>query len=196
MCTPVRAYWYPLPIKGQVCRDVEGYISYGGIDIATDLILLLLPQWKIWHLQMPLLRKLAVAIVMSFAALAVAAGVMRLPFILKATQKGFDKTWDGMDLTIWSTAELTLGIGCASAPALRAFFTQNSSPAVAGAVRSLNQWVERSIANTANRGGTALQSSSDETDTITAVGSSEMAEAGDVKKVAGIYRVEVGSDVC
>ena len=185
VCTPVRAYWSLLPIEGQVCYDMAGYISYGGIDIITDIILLVLPQWKIWHLKMPWLRKLAVAIVMSFAALAVAAGVMRLPSIVKTTLTSSDKTWDGMELTIWSTSELTLGIGCASAPALRAFFAQKNSPAMA--FRSLHEWVERSVQNVARPGGDPLQSFVVESDPVGATRDEEKANISYQKTVTEVY---------
>lgn len=125
VCSPLKAYWSLLPIKGQKCYDAQGYKSYGFLDVAIDVYLLALPQYKIWSMRMELHRKIAVGTVMSFALLAIVGGVMRLPFIFK-TMESYDSSWVGMELTVWSSLELTLGIACTCAPALRAFFTRKN----------------------------------------------------------------------
>jgi hypothetical protein len=150
VCKPLKAYWSPLPIKGQKCSDVQGYKSYGFIDIAFDVYLLILPQYKIWNMRMELHRKIAVGTVMSFALLAIVASVMRLPFIFK-TMNSYDSSWVGMELTVWSSLELTLGISCTCAPALRAFFTRKNL-AVIGRLHTLQDRIEQSLRSAA--GGT------------------------------------------
>ena len=139
VCTPLHAYWAPLPVHGQRCYDVEGFISYGGIDVAVDLWLMLIFQIKIWRMKLPLSKRLSIGLIMSLAGLAVAATVMRIPFILKACLH-VDKTWDGMELTLWSTGELTIGITCASAPALRAYFTKKHRHVLVGRLHSMGEW--------------------------------------------------------
>jgi hypothetical protein len=162
VCKPLKAYWSLLPIKGQKCYDAQGYKSYGFIDIALDVYLLILPQYKIWNMRMELHRKIAVGTVMSFALLAIVASVMRLPFIFK-TMDSYDSSWVGMELTIWSSLELTLGIACTCAPALRAFFTRKNL-AVIGRMHTLQDTIEQSVRSEV--GGTTRktgQSKSEET---------------------------------
>jgi hypothetical protein len=103
---------------------------------------MLMFQWKIWNMKLPLSKKISIALIMSFAGLAVAATVMRIPYILKACLH-VDKPWDGMELTLWSSGELVLGILCASAPALRAFFTRKSRHILAGRLHSMQEWASR-----------------------------------------------------
>jgi hypothetical protein len=153
VCTPIHAAWNLLHIPGQRCHDDVGYQTHGATDVALDIYLLMLPQWKIWRLRIPLRQKVAVGVVMSFAALAVAAGTMRMPYIWKMTSSEGDKTWTGMEMMIWGSVELVLGIGCASAPALRAFFTRENAPALVGRVHSMRVWVGNSLVSNARRVG-------------------------------------------
>jgi len=108
---------------------------------------------------MEIRRKIAVATVMSFALLAITASVLRLPFIFK-TMQSYDASWDGMELTLWSEAELTLGIGCTCAPALRAFFTRKTGPALIGRLHTLQDRIEHSFRPVID-GGTGKHGASD-----------------------------------
>jgi hypothetical protein len=144
VCTPLHAYWDLAPTPGQRCYDIVGFEAYGGTDVAVDLYLMLLFQWQIWNMSLPLSKKISIAFIMSFAGLAVVATVMRIPFILRACLH-VDKPWDGMELTLWSSAELVLGILCASAPALRAFFTKKNRHVLVGRLHSMQEFVSHGV---------------------------------------------------
>jgi hypothetical protein len=81
ICTPIRAAWSLEQIPSQRCYNNEGYQSHGINEVILDVYLLILPQWKIWRLNIPPRQKFAVGVVMSFAAVAVAAGTMRIPYV-------------------------------------------------------------------------------------------------------------------
>jgi hypothetical protein len=58
-CVPREKIWNPM-LDG-TCVDQNGAVmSAGTINLALDLGILVTPIWAIWHLQMPLKRKLGV----------------------------------------------------------------------------------------------------------------------------------------
>jgi hypothetical protein len=143
VCAPLRAYWSPTFIKGQKCRSLVTKKSHSVLDLALDVYLLILPQYKIWNMRMEMHKKIAVAAVMSFALLAVIASAIRLTFVF-STFSSFDITWERMQLFYWSGAELVLGIGCTCAPAIRAFFTTKNGPALRGRLHTLQDVTDHS----------------------------------------------------
>jgi hypothetical protein len=144
ICTPLRAYWSPLRVTGQKCYEDDGNKVHGVTNVAIDLYLFLLPQYKIWHMRMEFRNKIVIATVMSFALLAVTASGMRLITLFKVI-KNDDTPWEGMKLTLWSGAELTLGIVCTCVPALRAFFTRKNGAVVVGRMHTLHDVAQTSI---------------------------------------------------
>lgn len=115
---------------------MQGNQSYGVIDVSMDIYLLALPQYNVWKMRMEMRRKIAIALVMGFALVAVIASIMRTSIVFSKI-KSYDLSWDGMELTLWSIAELALGIMCTCAPAFRAFFTRKKNPRLVGRMRTL-----------------------------------------------------------
>ena len=64
-CTPVQKAWKP-SLPGKCLNSEINYIVTSGINILSDVSILILPLWAIRHLQVPLSRKLGVAAI--FAA--------------------------------------------------------------------------------------------------------------------------------
>jgi hypothetical protein len=61
-CTPVQKAWNPT-LDGGCFNTAVNFIVTAGLNIGSDLMILLLPLWAIWHLQIPLQRKLGVALI-------------------------------------------------------------------------------------------------------------------------------------
>lgn len=57
------------------------------------------------------------------------AGVGRTYYLIKLGNN-YDTSWTGFDLLVWATVELQLGLICACAPSLRAFFRRYLSGAL------------------------------------------------------------------
>lgn len=57
-CVPREKIWHPA-IAGRCIDNERGVLSAGLINLILDLGLLAIPCWAIWHLQMPLKRRLA-----------------------------------------------------------------------------------------------------------------------------------------
>lgn len=59
-CTPVEKAWNPV-LDGTCFNTVVNFIVTTALNIVSDFMILLLPLWAIWHLQIPLPKKLGVA---------------------------------------------------------------------------------------------------------------------------------------
>ncbi|TVY47473.1 hypothetical protein LOCC1_G002206 [Lachnellula occidentalis] len=100
-------------------------------DFLTDVFILLLPIPKIWALQMPLRRKLAVTAIFALGIVAVAASIVRMKYFIDVISKGFDPN-DDEDLALtrnlyWSMVESGLGMLAVCLPTFRSLFNTNSS---------------------------------------------------------------------
>ncbi|TVY83973.1 hypothetical protein LSUE1_G002987 [Lachnellula suecica] len=67
-CTPREKIW--VPITPGTCINVEVYfVATGAFNILSDLTILVLPIWVIWHLQMPVKQKFGVSAVFATGTL-------------------------------------------------------------------------------------------------------------------------------
>ncbi|EAW09305.1 uncharacterized protein ACLA_035080 [Aspergillus clavatus NRRL 1] len=77
-CTPV-AYLFDPTIEGGSCiHQAAFYVSTAATNLFTDLLVLVIPILITWSLQMPVRRKVAVCIILSFGGVATAIGVWRI----------------------------------------------------------------------------------------------------------------------
>lgn len=68
-CHPIHNYWNVI-VKDRRCLDTAGLnVSTSAINAASDLIILLLPQFRIWSLNMGQGRRWTVAIVFMFGVM-------------------------------------------------------------------------------------------------------------------------------
>ncbi|KAF2855743.1 hypothetical protein T440DRAFT_535885 [Plenodomus tracheiphilus IPT5] len=82
-CLPVAKSWDPTLPGG--CYDPILYVSGNvSVVIITDFLVLLIPTWIIWDLQMPLKRKLVTIAFLSLGFIVIAIGIARLIWLLNA----------------------------------------------------------------------------------------------------------------
>jgi hypothetical protein len=63
ICQPMALYW-DWSMEG-TCQDTgKAYISTSALNVATDIIILLLPIWLLWPLRVRPMQKLAVTVVL------------------------------------------------------------------------------------------------------------------------------------
>lgn len=118
-CTPVRKAWNP-SMPG-VCVDTNlNLVVTGAINVLSDALILLLPLWTIWHLKMPTQRKLGVSVVFAAGIFANFAGIMRFSLSIQIIH-GFDLTFLRLQHGMWTIAEITTAICCASLPLIPRF---------------------------------------------------------------------------
>ncbi|KGO64115.1 hypothetical protein PEX1_020670 [Penicillium expansum] len=118
-CSPIHAYW-DINTKPYHCMD-DGAIVFAAsvINIFTDILVTALPMPLIWSLKLPTRQRLAVISIFGLGVVVNVAGCVRTVYVWKSLMTGYDGTWVGWPGLITAAVELSLGLICSSAPALR-----------------------------------------------------------------------------
>jgi hypothetical protein len=148
ICRPLQAYWMSFDYtwhQPYMCVDAHGLNPVIGVlSVLSDIYAVALP-FAILHnykLDVPRVQRIGLNVVFALGLLIAGAGVGRTYYLTKLG-KSYDTSWTGFDLLVWTIVELQLGIVCACAPALRAFFRS-----------CLSQTLRRSLMSLKSRGGT------------------------------------------
>ncbi|KAJ5160783.1 uncharacterized protein N7482_007787 [Penicillium canariense] len=117
---PWRA-WDPTSFpKG--CNNLPAaYFSTAGINILTDLVILVMPLPLLMKLNLHRRRKYALIAIFLSGAFASAASIARLNALYKYTVTK-DVSYDAIQILLWSQIEVNVAITSASAPSLRPMF--------------------------------------------------------------------------
>ncbi|KAK7952931.1 hypothetical protein PG988_013625 [Apiospora saccharicola] len=116
---PVSGFWSPTP-KTVCVPSLPGlYISAAG-NIATDLIIVILPLPMIRTLHLAPIQKAVLSVVFCLGLVTTAISLLRLQY-LKVSP---DITWDIADSNLCSLAEISSGILCACLPTLKPLAAQ------------------------------------------------------------------------
>jgi hypothetical protein len=76
-CTPRRMIWFKL-VPGGKCHDVNDIlISQGAFNMASDIIILLLPTASVWRLKVPLEKKIFITLMFATGLLYVFPHIVR-----------------------------------------------------------------------------------------------------------------------
>ena len=75
---PINANWNKNVTASYHIDDVKLYVANSGFNIATDVILLILPLVVIWRLNMNVKHKIGLSLIFSLGVLTVVASIMRL----------------------------------------------------------------------------------------------------------------------
>ncbi|KAK3170138.1 hypothetical protein OEA41_009524 [Lepraria neglecta] len=115
-CKPVGYFW-DKTIQGGHCIN-ENVLSYGitAANIATDIIVLVLPIPWLWNLQMRTSKKLALSGIFVLGSFVCIAGIVRIPLLLEL--KEYDVTWTITNAGIWINVECNIGIVSACLPVM------------------------------------------------------------------------------
>ena len=126
-CWPVEAYW--LAVTGQVTGSCmsKGGVTYSNaaLNIATDLVLIVVPAPLLWKLQIPTRQRLILMSLFGMGTFATVVSVVRLHsmYIIDISPPA-EQSVQGVAIAIWSCIEINTGIICASIPAMRPLVTK------------------------------------------------------------------------
>ncbi|KAL1604051.1 hypothetical protein SLS60_005643 [Paraconiothyrium brasiliense] len=82
-CLPLRKKWHP-EIPGHCMQGDKYVLANVTIVLITDALVLLMPSWIIWDLQMPLKRKVMTISFLSFGLVLIAVGIARMIWLYNA----------------------------------------------------------------------------------------------------------------
>ncbi|KFY05219.1 hypothetical protein O988_00177 [Pseudogymnoascus sp. VKM F-3808] len=124
-CRPSAYFWTQYTGGSGTCIDpnitVQAFYGYSAISCIGDWTLGILPAFMVWNLQMNFRTKLSVAAILAVGCIASTATIIRIPFISGMADIN-DFLYSTMDVAIWSTVEVGIGIVASAAATLRPLF--------------------------------------------------------------------------
>ncbi|KUJ24397.1 uncharacterized protein LY89DRAFT_776523 [Mollisia scopiformis] len=126
ICAPISAFWSSSSSSSSSpsCFDQHNiYLADTIVSVLTDFAVLIIPMPLMWVLHLPLRRRLRVIGLLGAGGLAVAASVARLVMLLR-TGDSPDRTITTVDISLLGVAETSIGLICATLPALNVLFSR------------------------------------------------------------------------
>ncbi|KAE9366940.1 hypothetical protein N431DRAFT_286089, partial [Stipitochalara longipes BDJ] len=123
-CKPVDGYWNVSENSTCVNPSAAFYVNGVG-NILTDAWLVTMIVPRIWSLKMAWKQKIALFSIITLSWLVIIAAIVRmirLSHLFK--QRVTDTPWAFYDISIWTGLEVSMGIFCVSAPAIKPIFKQ------------------------------------------------------------------------
>ncbi|KAL1891028.1 hypothetical protein Sste5346_007851 [Sporothrix stenoceras] len=114
-CRPIARAW-DSSIEGTCFKLVPLWWCTFVFNLFTDLALFIQPIPTMWHLQLPLTKRIGVIAMLSLGLLVCVISVIRIVFVTKI---GADSTFELAEPMIWSQVEITALILCSCIPSLR-----------------------------------------------------------------------------
>ncbi|KAF2149812.1 hypothetical protein K461DRAFT_281029 [Myriangium duriaei CBS 260.36] len=118
-CIPIQAAWNKA-VKGAKCTNSDVFwLAYGGINIATDLMILILPIRPVLQLKMRLREKVGLLLAFMVGTFVILTSILRVVAVKASVQNKEDATYNFVPRGTWTLVEANIGIVCACLPALR-----------------------------------------------------------------------------
>ncbi|KAJ5541011.1 hypothetical protein N7494_006087 [Penicillium frequentans] len=120
-CTPVARAW-DKTISGSCIDITTNWYANAGFSISTDIIILALPMYPIYHSKMVINRKIALMGVFALGAFVAVTSIIRMQ-TLDASSTSSDTTYD-LASSVWTIVEENMAIICACLPMMWAPLTR------------------------------------------------------------------------
>ncbi|KAG8161017.1 hypothetical protein KVR01_009281 [Diaporthe batatas] len=127
LCQPVARSW-DLSIPG-TCFDGKLFLLGNSIpNILTDMAILCLPIYEVYHLQVSLAKKLGLCLVFMLGSLVVIVSIYRLRILIEihsnTSESDSELIMSMNEISIWTVVEPAAGMISASLPSLGPLFSQ------------------------------------------------------------------------
>ncbi|MCJ1280168.1 hypothetical protein MMC21_007995 [Puttea exsequens] len=122
-CRPIRAAW-DTTVKAQCIQINLLFMIMAGMNVLTDIILLIAPLPTLWSLQMPRAMKYQLMGIFCIGGFSLTSilivSIYRIPKLHGLSL--VDAPWSNADATIWSIVEICVAIACACSITYRPLF--------------------------------------------------------------------------
>ncbi|KAF4930352.1 Satratoxin biosynthesis SC1 cluster protein 4 [Colletotrichum viniferum] len=133
MCVPVQAFWGDG--TGRCMDRLAFWFSNAVLNIATDIIIVVIPIPLIRTLQISRKQKIALIMVFAVGGFVCITSIIRLRSLYEISISP-DTSRDGVHIATWSGIEINVAIICASAPALKPLIAKAFPKLLASTQRS------------------------------------------------------------
>ncbi|MCJ1382928.1 hypothetical protein MMC17_006041 [Xylographa soralifera] len=118
-CSPVPFLWNQLTgdTSGSCIDEYSFLAANSALNIASDIMILMLPMPIVWHLHIQNSQKLAISSIFLLGGFVCIASVVRYTYLKEVVP--VDVTYTNVLPGIWSLIELSTGLICACLPAMR-----------------------------------------------------------------------------
>lgn len=121
-CVPRAKIWNPL--HSGVCLNIsKTFVATAGVNIVSDLSILVLPLFWVLQLHMPLRRKLGIMAIFCTGIFACISSIMRLATSVRNVNSP-DVTYSLAKVTLWAVAEISSGLLVACLPVTPRIFSK------------------------------------------------------------------------
>ncbi|KAK5634996.1 hypothetical protein RRF57_010708 [Xylaria bambusicola] len=117
LCQPVQFNWDKTIPNGKCQNQTLAYLVSGIINVVIDAFIVALPLPKLYHLQIPLPKRIAIGAMFGLGALICILSLLRILSI--PAWDLTDPTYTGTGITVYSILEPTLGVVNACLPTMR-----------------------------------------------------------------------------
>ncbi|KAI0008608.1 hypothetical protein F4779DRAFT_618487 [Xylariaceae sp. FL0662B] len=115
ICDPISGFWdRSLGAKCVISNLLQWYIN-SAMNIATDIVIFVLPMPVLSHLNLPRVQKFVLIGIFSLGFFTCAISVIRVKYL----KQGGDYSYENVEASAWSMTELCSGVICACLPTLR-----------------------------------------------------------------------------
>ncbi|KAF1962869.1 hypothetical protein CC80DRAFT_99403 [Byssothecium circinans] len=118
ICLPVTFFWNKDVLGGKCLNQTLVWFMNASINIAQDVIILLMPIWVLRGLAIPAKQKKALIIVFLLGGVVCIISIVRLKYLV-AIANSPDPTFDNLHAALLSAIEVNVGIICACLPSMR-----------------------------------------------------------------------------
>ncbi|KAH6983342.1 hypothetical protein BKA56DRAFT_615325 [Ilyonectria sp. MPI-CAGE-AT-0026] len=119
-CTPVSFFWngWDGEHAGKCLNITAIGWANASVSVALDLWMLAIPLWCVRSLNMNWKKKFGVVAMFIVGTFVTVVSIIRLQYIINLGSS-HNATYDQLDISIWSTVEINVGIMCTCMPAIR-----------------------------------------------------------------------------
>ncbi|CAG1986809.1 unnamed protein product [Fusarium graminearum] len=157
-CHPINKNWDITVTGGSCVNQPVLYFATAAVNIASDVILFVLPLPMVFKLQLPFKQKIGLMGIFTIGSLTVITSIVRIS-LLPGMLKSMDLSWNIAYPSIWIIVESNLIVTCATMPTLRKFF-KHVAPKLIGESRYGSKTGRSSKYGKSDTAGSKLASSS------------------------------------
>ncbi|KAI3329233.1 hypothetical protein HD806DRAFT_482265 [Xylariaceae sp. AK1471] len=185
ICLPVAGFWDSSLNPQCIPTPLQWYINAAG-NIVTDIAIFVMPLPVLVRLKLPKAQRLSLVGIFSLGFFTCAISVIRIKFL----KQGGDFSYENIEGSSWSIAELCSGVTCCSLPTLRPFLAKYV-PALASRIqRSSMEYLRRSGSRATDVGRGSKHTRQGSKEESNGIGSEDALYRRDI--ACGVYRSTSG----